>query len=59
LTELVNESNKKLIEASQEIERLGLALRTRNEEKNQLEAKLKQLSQENEYLKQTLQRVNV
>ena len=36
LAELVNESNKKLMEASQEIERLGNAIRTKNEEKLQL-----------------------
>ncbi len=58
LLELVNESNRKLIEASQEIERLGNSLRTKNDEKNQLEARSKQLLQELQYLKQALQKMS-
>ena len=56
MVELSNDTNRKLIEASQEIERLGLNLRKIADEKGQMEQSLRQLSQDSSIEKQKAQR---
>lgn len=58
LNELVNESNRRLQEAAQEIERLGNAIKARQEEKLQLENRIRQLTQDSEATRNNLSRVS-
>ena len=58
MSDLVNETNRKLGEASQEIDRLGKQLLRVNEEKSQLEMSLRQLSQESAADKHHISKIN-